>query len=325
MFGGRPFGANIMKSFSHSFLPVFASLIVAATAGCQEGDEGHETPGASTDETTIASEQGSLHVAIAASALRYDVTAIHVKVVDAGSSCDAAALAETTSALEAEDLPGGVLPPGAGPHAGAGGLFVLPSGDYRVCVTPLALDAPSSACAATEGVVSVAPSATTETLLAPSCGADDGGLDVVVALNDPPRISALDVAPSKFFTQCETATITAATSDADGDATGLTWLVTAAPPGAAPSLTFNGAVAQFSTTTPGEYQLQITATDVHSASSFLSFPLHVSAAECASTPSCRRDDGTLACGSQSPDGCFCDAACANFGDCCPDKFELCGG
>jgi hypothetical protein len=41
-------------------------------------------------------------------------------------------------------------------------------------------------------------------------------------------------------------------------------------------------------------------------------------------PSCRGDNGALFCGSQSPDGCFCDAVCAQFGDCCPDKFEVCG-
>ena len=31
------------------------------------------------------------------------------------------------------------------------------------------------------------------------------------------------------------------------------------------------------------------------------------------------------CGGQSPDGCWCDAACINFGDCCPDKRVECGG
>jgi hypothetical protein len=29
------------------------------------------------------------------------------------------------------------------------------------------------------------------------------------------------------------------------------------------------------------------------------------------------------CGGQSPAGCFCDAACAQFGDCCPDKASVC--
>lgn len=31
------------------------------------------------------------------------------------------------------------------------------------------------------------------------------------------------------------------------------------------------------------------------------------------------------CGGQSSDGCWCDSACINFGDCCPDKRVECGG
>lgn len=29
------------------------------------------------------------------------------------------------------------------------------------------------------------------------------------------------------------------------------------------------------------------------------------------------------CGNQAPDGCWCDNACVNYGDCCPDKQEQC--
>jgi len=31
------------------------------------------------------------------------------------------------------------------------------------------------------------------------------------------------------------------------------------------------------------------------------------------------------CGGQAPAGCWCDTACINFGDCCPDKRVQCGG
>src|SRR5262249_50860008 len=30
------------------------------------------------------------------------------------------------------------------------------------------------------------------------------------------------------------------------------------------------------------------------------------------------------CGGQSPAGCFCDAACVQFGDCCPGVQSVCG-
>lgn len=32
-----------------------------------------------------------------------------------------------------------------------------------------------------------------------------------------------------------------------------------------------------------------------------------------------------ACGGQSADGCWCDSQCANYGDCCEDKEEVCDG
>jgi Zn-dependent metalloprotease len=30
------------------------------------------------------------------------------------------------------------------------------------------------------------------------------------------------------------------------------------------------------------------------------------------------------CGGASPDGCYCDRHCARYGDCCPDKTDVCG-
>ncbi|HEU4411406.1 MAG TPA: hypothetical protein VFS43_39510 [Polyangiaceae bacterium] len=41
--------------------------------------------------------------------------------------------------------------------------------------------------------------------------------------------------------------------------------------------------------------------------------------------SCVGAKGELFCGTGSPDGCFCDDVCDEAGDCCPDKFEVCGG
>lgn len=41
--------------------------------------------------------------------------------------------------------------------------------------------------------------------------------------------------------------------------------------------------------------------------------------ECDSGPSCEG-----ACGGQSADGCWCDSACAYYGDCCEDKAAVCG-
>ncbi|WP_437532043.1 hypothetical protein WME79_03855 [Sorangium sp. So ce726] len=259
---------NVLKPIARGTIAVALVTTVPACESSKEGAEG----------------TGTIQAALTMGGERHDVTAIHYKVVDAGSTCSGAAIAETTSALEPEALPGTVLTVGAGTHAGADGLFVLPSGDYRVCVLPMSADAPSKECAPAEGTASVFSGATTEIVLVSQCGGDqNGGLDVVVALNDPPKFNDLDITPSKFITQCESAVITAAAEDPDGDQIVYSWSLVSSPAGAAPSLQAVDGVATFSTNAPGDYQVQITATDVHAASSSLTFPIHVSADNCGCT------------------------------------------
>ena len=49
--------------------------------------------------------------------------------------------------------------------------------------------------------------------------------------------------------------------------------------------------------------------------------------QCADDPSCTDDAAPPSCdgfcGEQAPTGCWCDDACAEYGDCCPDQAELC--
>ncbi|HEU4408529.1 MAG TPA: hypothetical protein VFS43_24920 [Polyangiaceae bacterium] len=252
-----------------------ALALSATVAGCQGG-------GGGDDKVAAEGGEGTIRVAIQAGGSRHDVTAVEFKIVSAGGSCADAPLAQTTSALEGEELPGGVLPPGSGSHAGAGGLFVLPPGDYRVCATPLGAGGPSAACAPTEITATVFAAATTEALLVSQCdGGANGGLDAVVSLNDPPVLTDLDVAPSKFITQCEAATIVAAAQDPDGDGPlSFAWSVLSSPPGSSPSLQVNGPSSSFSTNAPGEYLLEVRAFDVLGGSGALTFPVHVSAADC---------------------------------------------
>ncbi|WP_437600272.1 PKD domain-containing protein [Sorangium sp. So ce590] len=231
-----------------------------------------------------AGTTGAIHAALAVRGARHDVTAIHYKVVGAGSTCGDAPLAEATSALEPEALPGSVLPASSGTHAGDSVVFLLPPGNYRVCATPMSDAAPSSECAPTEGTAYVAAEATTEVLLVSQCGGGaNGGLDTVVALNDPPRINDLDIAPSKFISRCETATITVGAEDPDGDPISFAWSITASPSGSSPALQATGAASSFSTDMPGDYQVQVTVSDVYAASSSLTFPVHVSAEDCSCT------------------------------------------
>ncbi|WP_437657329.1 Ig-like domain-containing protein [Sorangium sp. So ce1182] len=260
--------------YSHAGKAMVVALLAALPA-CDmgPGDSGAKEGG----------ETGTLSAALTVGGARHDVVAVHYKVVGAGSSCSDLAIAETTSALEEEELPGGALPPGAGVHAGADGLFVLPPGDYRVCATPMSESGPSMECAPAEATAYVIPEATSEIALVAQCaGEANGGLDVIVALNDPPTIEGLDINPSKFITQCETAAIAVTASDPDGDAISYAWEVVAG----AGTLSGDGSAATFAPAGAGDSTVQVTVTDAAGGSSRLSFPIHVSAADCG-TPDCQ--------------------------------------
>src|SRR3970040_1104819 len=86
---------------------------------------------------------GSIRSALSAADL-HDVAAVRYTVVGADQSCADAPVAGTTVGLEEEALTGSVQPAGAGSnHAFSDALFVLATGDYRVCAAPL-----TSACEA---------------------------------------------------------------------------------------------------------------------------------------------------------------------------------
>lgn len=279
-------------------LTSIAALMTAMPACNQEAKEPEAT--------------GYLRAAITVGGDHHDVTAIHYVVVDVAGSCNDAPLAETTSPLENEAIPGSVLPPGSGTHAGGDGLFVLPAGNYRICATPLGLNGLSQECAPTEGPAAVIPGATSEIVLVSQCQGDPtGAVDTVVALNDPPQIVDLTIAPSKFILACETATIIATAEDPDGDAFTYAWSITTTPFGASPQLQGVNGVISFVTDVPGDYQVKVTLTDVHSGTSSLTFPIHVSPLVCAAQDQCHVagscDPSTLACSNPvAPDGWTCD-------------------
>ncbi|WP_437334107.1 Ig-like domain-containing protein [Sorangium sp. So ce394] len=286
-----------MRSLFHSRASkTLLIALVAATPACDGGAED-----AAAKE---AAETGAIRAALTVGGLRHDVVAVHYKVVAADGSCGDAAIAETTSALEEEALPELALPPGSRVHAGADGLFVLPPGVYRVCATPLGNAGPSVECAPAEATAAVYPEGTSEITLVSQCaGAPNGGLDVVAALNDPPTIDDIDIAPSKFITQCETAAIAVTASDPDGDAFWVDWELT----GGAGELAGDGGAATFTPAGPGVATVQVTVTDVLGGSSRLSFPVHVSAADCGGA-TC--SDGIQ---NQGETGVDCGGPCAPCG------------
>jgi hypothetical protein len=245
---------------------LWISLVLLPVLGCSDPAE---------PEPAV----GQLSAALQFPLTQHDVTSVRFDVVAAGGSCDDAALASKTIAVESEPLPGSVAGAGSGMHQFADGLFVLAPGQYLVCATPLSTTGASADCARAQSAAQVTAEQTSEVVLVSQCrGQPNGGLDVVVALNDPPRIAALDIAPSKFVTTCQSATVTVTATDPDGDAVSFTWAVLSGPDGSAlhpadASATFSGPA--------GDYLLGVTARDVHGASTTLTFPIHVSAATCA--------------------------------------------
>jgi len=223
---------------------------------------------------------GSITAAVELGALAHDVTGVRFDVLAAESPCDGTVLATETRALESEPLPATLAGDIGAYRPFADALFVLEPGQYRICATPLASESrPSNRCAQAQMQVRVMEGRTSEVVLVSQCdGTGSGGLDVVVALNDPPRITAVTLDPSKFITVCESLAIGVEAEDPNGDAATYAWTLLAGPDGA--QLSGDGASATFSGPA-GDYLVEVSAADTRGNSSSLTFPIHVSAATCA--------------------------------------------
>lgn len=222
---------------------------------------------------------GSLSASVTVGGDPHDVASVRFDIVAAGGTCADTPIASKTVPLEEEVLPPSVAGAGAGSHRFADGLFVLAPGTYLACATPLAADGTASQqCAPTSSSVTVVAQQTNEVLLVSQCrGNPNGGIDVVVTLNSPPLITAVDIAPSKFITVCQSAGITVTASDPDGDA--LSYAFTSS----GGSLASDGNTASF-LGAAGDYTVSVDVSDGRGGHATLSFPIHVSTATCTAVP-----------------------------------------
>jgi hypothetical protein len=254
--------------------------LVSAVAALSAVSMGCSNP---SDEGTVEDKTGRLSLKCVGGTSTHDVTGVAFVVVGAEGSCADTPIASTTTpTLESESIPASLLPSGGGSaHPFADGLFVLAPGDYRVCATPLTDAGPSADCGPADVLVNVKPELTTEVVLMSQCKGDpNGGLDVVLGLNAPPTINTLNVAPSKFITVCEKATITVGATDANGDTMTYSGTILSGPPGTPGSLSFAANVGTFTPGSPGDYQVKVTVTDAVGGSTSLQLPIHVSTAQC---------------------------------------------
>ncbi len=249
-----------MRSRALSVLGV-AGAVLGACSGHEPGGEG---------------EVGQVQASIELSSVAHDVTGARFDVVLADQDCSSEPLRTKTVSLDGEALPDSLS--GSGTHAFADALFVLPAGSYRVCATPLAEGEPSAECGATDAVTDVAAGVTTELVLTSQCGGQaNGGLGVVVSLNDSPEITGIELDPSQFISVCETLHLSATATDPNEDAITYAWSVASGPAGA--SLRASDAEAAFSGPA-GEYALALTVDDGHGGNNSLQFPIYVSSAVC---------------------------------------------
>jgi hypothetical protein len=188
-----------------------------------------------------------------------------------------------TQYVELEDGPMPTwLDPAAGPGHPFADLFsVLPPGECTVTATPMQdADTPSEDCAPVSETFTVLPGETVELVLMSQCvGEPAGAVDIVVGLNDPPEITALDMDLGKFICVDEPLQLTVTATDPNGDAISFTWQVTDWPENPAPgtwSLTpATGPSVSFQAGTVGPYELIVEVTDSYGASTWLTFPVHV--------------------------------------------------
>lgn len=241
-----------------------------------------------TDE--LSSTVGVLHTAFQFDQLVHDVTAMEVAVVLPDKGCDA-----TPVASQYVDLLGLYLPEWLGAdgdgHPFSDALFVMAPGDYKVCITPMAGQQPSAYCGTAEGLATVVASMTVEVVLISQCVGDpSGALDVVVGLNDPPRIDQVVITPNKFVGNCQAAVITVMASDPNGDSLVYALEATEWPLDATWSITGDGPMFDAQLCGVGPWLLRLTAADDHGGSVALTFPMHVADAGWVCDPPCGEDE-----------------------------------
>ena len=254
-------------------------------------------------------ETGSLTLRVELSDVLHDVTAVRLDVVAADQDCSSEPLFTQTVSFSDDSFPGAETRP----YASA--IFVLSAGAYRVCAAPLVGDGPSAECGTTDGFAEVASGTTTEVMLTSQCGGEEnGGLGVVVTLNDRPEIEQVVLDPSGFISVCESVELAAVASDPNEDELVYTWSVLSGPDGG--SLHPDGERATFSGQ-PGDYGLLLDVSDGHGGATSLSFPIHVADAVCE-VPAAVQAIFTQRCSpchtTGSSGGLHLDPASASFGN-----------
>jgi hypothetical protein len=248
---------------------LFAASLLALACGHHPVDA---SSGADESEQT-----GTLRAALGNNGPTHDVASIEYRVVHSNQTCSDTPLAVRSVLLQSQPLPPSELPDGGGPlHPFADVFFTLPPGQYLVCAQPFqARGGFSNECARATTLATVMPGMTTEIVLVSQCtGQENGGLDTVTILNDPPIINSLNFIPSKFITACQQANLLLNATDPNGDALTIVWTVTT-PTGNTQTVTGPSLIVFNPGGTTGDFDFVVTVTDPFGGTTSLRFTMHV--------------------------------------------------
>ena len=155
----------------------------------------------------------------------------------------------------------------------------MPPGTYKLCAAPLdAGGQPSAYCSAANTIVTVVAGGSEEVSLVSQCTDTPSGVHGTVGFNDPPQITAIGIPSGPPPDTCGAVSLSVSATDPNGDALSYGWAVASGP--AAATIAGTSATATFTATVAGVYQVKVTVTDVHGASTALTFPISVSMAAC---------------------------------------------
>jgi hypothetical protein len=173
-----------------------------------------------------------------------------------------------------------ILPVGAGAQA-LHAFFVVPPGIYTVCLDGLdGAGGVVGACQGGVGPIVVVAGSTAEVTTFLSCREERGGIAVSVGLNHSPAIDSVEILPGSSLTACDTAHISVSGGDVDGDPVFFTWVVSRNAGGGRVVAEVDDSRASFHASTPGEYEVSVSAEDNKRGFSALALPFHVSPAPC---------------------------------------------
>lgn len=164
-------------------------------------------------------------------------------------------------------------------HQAGDCYFILGSGTYAVVDVQLwdAEHQPLTCCEVTEQpeAVTVYPEVTTDFQVYFTCGQSNGGTNGTGITNWKPKITDLEFDPDKWNAACSPTVVTVTATDRDDDVLSFVWELVWAPEDAVFSWHADGPVLTFvSATALADYQMRVTVTDEHGASTKLTFPLH---------------------------------------------------